>query len=126
MVILQLFSVAPSKELADEVARAFGLRDLEDASPFSRADIVLRGTVDALKALRPRLSEVYIPCKAAVYVDEDITPERCLVILRHFLRAAGMQLAAADMNFDGHRTQVYRIRRAGDGVVRMTRGSSVV
>jgi hypothetical protein len=126
MVILQLFSVLPPRELADEVARAFGLRDLEDATPFSRADIVSRGTVPALHALRPKLYQVYIPCKASVYVAEDITPERCLVILRHFLRAAGMHLSAADMNFDGVRTQVYRIRKAGDGVVKLTRGSSVV
>ena len=126
MVLLQLFSVAPDRQLSDDVARAFGLAQLEDGSPFTRADIVSRQTPAALTALRPRLAEVYIPCKAAVYVYEKITPERCLTILRHFLKAASMSLSAADANFDGHRTQVYRIRKSGDGMIRMTRRSAVV
>lgn len=126
MVVNQLFAGVPSAEVSAAVAEAFGLASLDDGEPFSRADIVARGTPAALETLRPVLSEVYIPCKAAIYVEQPITPERCLTILRHFLKAAGMHLAASDMNFDGRRTQVYRIHKDGSGVVRMSRGSSIV
>ena len=126
MVIHQLFGSAPSRELSDAVASAFGLASIEDSSPFTRADVVSRGTVDALVALRPRLMQVYIPCKAAVYVKQPITPERCLTILRHFLKVSSLHLTASDFNFEGRRSQVYRIHRGGAGVVKMTRASEVV
>ena len=123
MVVIQLFTVYPSRDLTNAVVRAFGLTSIDDNSPFTRKDVVARGTAARLTELRDALAEVYIPCKAAVYVMEDITHVRCLTILRHFLRAAGYMLQASDATFDGHRTQVYRIRKEGDGVVRMTRGS---
>lgn len=126
MVIMQLFSVTPPRELSDDVARAFGLADIEDGSPFTRHDVAVRGVRQHLAALRPRLASVYIPCKAAVYVYEDISPDRCLTILRHFLKAGGLSLSVEDVNCDGRRTQVYRIRRVGEGLVRMSRGNYVL
>lgn len=113
----------PSRDLTNAVAKSFGLSSIDDNSPFTRKDVIARGTAARLTELREALAEVYIPCKAAVYVYEDITNVRCLTILRHFLRAAGYMLQASDATFDGHRTQVYRIRKEGDGVVRMMRGS---
>lgn len=123
MVLIQLFTGYPSRDLTNAVVQAFGLTSIDDNSPFTRKDVVSRGTAARLTDLRGSLAEVYIPCKAAVYVLEDITHVRCLTILRHFLRAAGYMLQASDATFDGHRTQVYRIRKTGDGMVRMTRGS---
>lgn len=123
MVVIQLFTVYPGRELTNAVVQAFGLSSIDDNSPFTRKDVASRGTAARLTAMRDALAEVYIPCKAAVYVMEEITHVRCLTILRHFLRAAGYMLQASDATFDGHRTQVYRIRKEGDGVVRMTRGS---
>ncbi len=125
MVVIQLFADQPPPELCDAVARAFGLRDITDSSPFTRADLVARGTAAALEAMRPALSEAYLSCKSH-YVLEDITPERCLTILRHFLRASGLHLTATDVTFEGRRTQTYRVYRPGGGVVRMSKGPTVI
>lgn len=125
MVVIQLFAEQPSAELSDAVARAFGLSGIGDSSPFTRADIVGRGTPAALEELRPALAESYLACKS-FYCMQPITPERSLTILRHFLRATGLVLTATDQNLDGRRTQTYRVHRPGGGVVRMSRGSSVI
>lgn len=125
MVVIQLFAEQPTSELSDAVAGAFGLESISDSSPFTRADIVSRGTPAALELLRPALASTYLACKS-FYCMDAITPDRCLTILRHFLRAAGLTLAATDQNFDGRRTQTYRIHRPGGGVVRMSRGASVI
>lgn len=125
MVVIQLFAEQPAPELSNAVAGAFGLASISDSSPFTRADIVARGTCAALERLRPALSAAYLACKN-FYCMDAITPDRCLTILRHFLRATGLTLTATDQNFDGRRTQTYRIHRPGGGVVRMSRGASVI
>ena len=125
-MVIQLFSVYPDIDLTNSVVRAFGLTSVDDGTPFTRKDIVSRNTPTKLGLLRSRLEQVYIPCKASVYVAKDITKDRSLTILRHFLRAAGYSLSASDVNFDGRRTQVYRIRKEGDGVVKMTTGSIII
>jgi len=123
MVIHQLFTELPPLKLCESVVRAFGLDGLDDSSPFTRADVVARGVPAAVEELD--LAGVYLACKR-FYCERPLTPERCLTILRHFLRAAGHVLKATDATLDGRRTQTYRVHQPGRGVVRVSHGTNVI
>ena len=57
MVKDQLFKEYPTTELVKQVLNAFGLRGLDDNTPFSRSDLQRRETVSNLTKLKPYLEK---------------------------------------------------------------------
>lgn len=96
-------------EFADEVARCFGVLDVTDSRPFDREDMARLGTPARLTMLSHRLRALYTPCKARVYLDQPITLQRALTILKHVLRSSGRTLMSRERNVRGKKTTYYQI-----------------
>ena len=108
MVKNQLFKTEPPEELCLEVLKAFGLNSFDDVTNFSKQDIELLGTVDKLYALKSKLEEYYIPCKARTYLN-DITPKNSITILRQILRCVNRTVSSKEKYIRASKFVVYQI-----------------
>lgn len=95
--------------MVDRLLQCMGLTGSDDSRTFTRCYMARTGTVDKVQALLPELREFYLPCKAALYLDGDLTEHRVLTIARQLLRSQGRELAAKQTR--GHRKKqtVYHI-----------------
>ena len=95
-----------------KVFGAFNISDISNTGPFTRADIVQNEV--ALKLSRIlELRDIYLPCKAAIYLSEPISTSRCLTILRHMLRIVNATLDTTEQYMCGQKVVVYRIGTTG-------------
>ena len=82
----QLFRVMPDIEFLNKLVKCFGLESLNDTSPFDRHVMKERDTVNKIYDLYPDMLYYYIPCKGKLYLDHILNEDRCLTILRQFLK----------------------------------------
>ena len=108
MVKDQLFKEYPTTELVKQVLNAFGLRGLDDNTPFSRADLHRRETVSNLTKLKPYLEKCYIPCKARTYLN-NLTEKNVITILRQILKHLGYTVFSKEKYMRGNKFIIYHI-----------------
>lgn len=108
MVKDQLFKEYPTTELVKQVLNAFGLRGLDDNTPFSRADLQRRETVINLTKLKPYLEKYYIPCKARTYLN-NLTEKNVITILRQILKHLGYTVFSKEKYMRGNKFIIYHI-----------------
>tara|TARA_Y100000310_G_C20247669_1_gene607597 strand:+ start:246 stop:635 length:390 start_codon:yes stop_codon:yes gene_type:complete len=94
-MINQLFKKTIPQDLLEKVLSCFNLKNLDDAKIFTKYDLELNNTVNNLNALKTELFVYYIPCKAKVYLN-DITPKKCITILRQILRLYNYSLHSSE------------------------------
>lgn len=109
----QLFRQMPPLATVHKVFNSFDIFDIHDAVPFTRADVGKRDVGKKL-SLIPELRDIYLPCKAAIYLSEPISISRCLTILRHMLRTVNASLETTEQYMCGHKVVVYRITVDGN------------
>lgn len=98
----------PPLTTVHKVFEAFDISDIHDTIPFTRADVVKK-EVGIKLSMIPELRDIYLPCKASIYLSEPITTSRCLTILRHMLRTVNATLDTTEQYMCGHKVVVYRI-----------------
>ena len=108
----------PPLATVDKVLNCFGIYDIRNVVPFTRDDVGNRDVGIKLSHI-PELRDIYLPCKAAIYLSQPISISRCLTILRHMLRTVNASLEATEQYMCGQKVVVYRINLGG------TRGSIV-
>lgn len=79
------FRKIPDEEFLLKLLKCFGVESFGQDVTFTKEDLVKMGTVDQVTAMQEELQSYYIPCKARVYVV-DLTPQKCITILRQILR----------------------------------------
>jgi hypothetical protein len=102
----------PPLSTVHKVFHTFEISNIHDAVLFTRADVVKRDVGRKLSMI-PELRDIYLPCKAAIYLSEPITISRCLTILRHMLRTVNASLETTEQYMCGHKVVVYRINVDG-------------
>jgi hypothetical protein len=113
MKIYQLFRERPSDVLLAKILFAFGLRDINDESCFSKTDLIKHGTVPKLNSIIHELESLYLPCKAREYLI-DITEKKALTVLRQLLRLYGRKLGIKQKYLSYKKVIYYFISFEGD------------
>jgi hypothetical protein len=108
-MINQLFREKPTIDLASNIVKYFGLKNLHDPSFFSRSDMRSKKTVEKIREhLLAELKKIYIKCKAKSYLT-DLDEKAVLTVLRQILRVHDFQLVSRSKCIKGLRYQQYRI-----------------
>ncbi len=101
----QLFRERPSQELIQSILECCGFAGLEDSREFQKEDLTM--AISQLGGLLASLELLYYPCKAALYIKKQQTPESLLVILRQLLRLEGYKLCGTEKR----RQTIYSIQK---------------
>ena len=100
-----IFRKLPPHELLLQFIGAFGLKGLDDASWFSKSHVRL----DLLESILIDLEPYYVPCKARVYLHNDLTELRAITILRQVLKAHNVTLKSSERGRDNMKCLWYHI-----------------
>ena len=113
MKINQLFKDKISDELLLKVLNAFGLKDINDETPFSKIDLENIGTLNKINDLKDQLSQFYLPCKSKIYL-EDIDNSKCITILRQVLKLFQIKLSSKQKYINYKKNTIYMIIKIND------------
>lgn len=111
MALNQLFKKKPDRELLVQVAKLYGIRELD---PIYTCTIVILNkldTVNELYNIREKLEEYYVPCKAKKYLY-NLTPKKSITVLRQLLKTHSMKLISKERYTEGKKYLEYSIRES--------------
>ena len=104
----QLFKIIPDLTILQELLKIFGLESLEDTTFFTKQSLKDSNGVDKMEELSNKLKDYYIPCKSRIYL-ENIDENKCITILRQFLKTQDYTLVTKDRSFKGQKMKIYRL-----------------
>ena len=104
----QLFKKSPNGEILNKVLNTLGIDEFKEEFSFRKKDLILFGTVDKMKVLESELREFYYPCKAKLYLD-NIDENKCITIIRQFLRFFGHNLLSKEKYNNGEKYIIYSL-----------------
>ena len=107
---MRIFREIPPAEIINRLFKTLGLRDMADATWFSKHNIRLQ----EFEELLPELEPYYIPCKAEEYIHQPLTHIRVLTILRHLLKAHGATLKSCEKSCGGEKQKWYQVSGSGN------------
>jgi len=102
----QLFKKFVSDDLFNKVINSFGLANLQDTRSFSRKDLKILKTVNQINALKPDLSECYLPCKARAYLN-GLNEKNVVTVLRQILRTRNYTISSREKYMQGEKFIIY-------------------
>lgn len=100
-----MFRVAPSETVVNGVLRSLKFTGLTDNRWFSKEELPL----DTLEEWLPLLEPYYLPCKAERYLHVEMTQQRIITILRHILKAIGVEFRTQERMVNGRKTTLYQV-----------------
>tara|TARA_B100000927_G_C16318450_1_gene410365 strand:- start:371 stop:763 length:393 start_codon:yes stop_codon:yes gene_type:complete len=109
----QLFKIIPDSNILQELLEIFSLESLEDTTFFTKQSLKDSNAVENMEQLSVKLQAYYIPCKSRVYL-ENIDENKCITILRQFLKTQGYTLVTKDRSFKGQKMKIYRLIKITD------------
>lgn len=104
----QLFKKQPSHDLFLKVLNTIGLSEFKEEYSFRKKDLTALDTVNKITKLKLELEECYYPCKSKLYV-ENVNENKCITILRQFLRHFGYNLISKEKYSGGEKYVVYSL-----------------
>lgn len=104
----QLFKKEPTNEIFIKVLNTIGINEFKKEHSFRKKDLKNLGTVEKMENLKIELSEYYYPCKAKLYI-ENINENKCITVLRQFLRHFGYNLISKEKYCGGEKFIVYSL-----------------
>jgi len=107
----QLFKKNPDQELFTKIIQTLGIDEFKEDFSFRKKDLLSFGTIHKLKALEPELREYYFPCKCKLYLD-NLNENKCITIVRQFLRFFGYNLVSKEKYLNGEKFIVYSLSAA--------------
>ena len=73
MVKNQLFRILPDTEIIHSLLNAFGLTSLDDTKFFTKESLKDNETVTRINEMKDKLEGYYLPCKAKLYLKDNLT-----------------------------------------------------
>lgn len=104
----QLFRQTPPIHVCERVMRAFGLKNFDDPTYFSRKDLEAIRCVDIMVELKDELAQYYIPCKARTYLN-DLNSKNIITILRQLCRLYSYSVQSREKYIKGDKFIIYQI-----------------
>lgn len=108
MVKNQLFRILPDTEIISTLLSKFGLQSLQDTNYFTKDTLEEIDTLDNLVEIKDVLDTYYLPCKSRVYLN-NITINRCITILKQFIKVHGYTLISKERYINRKKVCVYRL-----------------
>lgn len=104
----QLFKISPDLEITENLLKLFGIKDISDNHSFTRENLKDLKTVEKINEIISKLLKYYIPCKAKKYL-EYINEQKCITILRQFLKYIEYNLKLKEKYVNGVKNYQYFI-----------------
>lgn len=111
MKIHQLFKDRISEDIMLKVILTFGLKSINDETPFSKQDLTNNNTVFYMNELKDILLQYYLPCKAKIYLDE-LDESKCITILRQLLKLFQINLISKQKYIHNKKSTIYFITKS--------------
>ena len=108
MTINQLFKNRPSEEKGVTILEYFNLTGFEDTKSFTKKDLAVFETVKKINENIALLEELYLPCKAKIYLTE-LNEKKCVTILRQLLKLFKYNLKSTEKYIQGDKMIEYNI-----------------
>lgn len=109
--INQLFKSKVDNNIFLSIINLYGLTDLTDHHEFSCDDLERWKTAEKMSELVPELEKYYLPCKANIYL-RNLTPHKCVTILRQILKSFGIKLISKQKYISKKKTTLYSILKS--------------
>tara|TARA_B110001469_G_C9559889_1_gene277732 strand:+ start:112 stop:507 length:396 start_codon:yes stop_codon:yes gene_type:complete len=116
MVKNQLFRILPDINTLLILLATFGLSSLTDTKFFTKKLMDELGTIYKINNIKDELYKYYLPCKSKIYI-EDITLNKCITILRQFLKVHNYTLISKEKYIDSNKMSVYRLIEIDDKII---------
>ena len=107
-MINQLFKKMIPNDTLLQILNCYNLKNLTDSKIFTRYDLILYDTISKLYEIRDILLNYYLPCKAYLYLD-NITPKKCITILRQVIRLYNYKLKKCEKYIVKKKTLAYQM-----------------
>ena len=104
----QLFKIIPDLTILQDLLEIFSLESLEDTTFFTKQSLKDSNGVEKMEELSIKLKAYYIPCKSRIYL-ENIDENKCITILRQFLKTQDYTLVTKDRSIKGKKMKIYRL-----------------
>jgi len=111
MKILQLFKNKIESEHLMIFLQCFGLFGLDDTHVFTKYELRLLETCKKITLIIPMLREYYLPCKANIYIGQELTEAKAITILRQILRVHAYILVSIERNINHEKQIFYCVKR---------------
>lgn len=108
MTINQLFKNRPSQETVLTILKLFNLTGFDDTKSFTKKDIAVFETVKKINENIALLEELYLPCKAKIYLTE-LNEKKSVTILRQLLKLFKYNLKSTEKYIQGDKMIEYNI-----------------
>ena len=108
MTINQLFKNKPPQDKVITLLDFFNLSGLEDTKSFTKKDLYMFETVKKINENISLLEELYLPCKAKIYLTE-LNEKKCVTILRQLLKLYNYNLKSTEKYIQGDKMIEYNI-----------------
>lgn len=108
MKINQLFRKPVDLDIMNDLLHCFDLTGIDDTRTFTKYEMYRSGCVQKVCEMLPRLQDIYLPCKAKVYLV-DITEKRAVTILKQMLRLFNRNVISRERNVMSVKMIVYQI-----------------
>jgi hypothetical protein len=107
----QLFKQIPDDITLLKILNTLGIDEFKEEFSFRKKDLFLLGTIDKMKLIVNDLRKFYYPCKAKLYL-ENIDENKCVTIIRQFLRSFGYNLISKEKYNNGEKYIIYSLSAA--------------
>ena len=107
----QLFRIPPELSFVEGLLSLYGLNGLDDTSYFTKEYLKETNIIEKFNEITDELKRYYLPCKYKVYVN-DITEQKCITILRQFLKLHNYTLISKEKYTKGKKIMIYRLIKA--------------
>ena len=107
----QLFKQTPDDIILLKILNTLGIDEFKEEFSFRKKDLFLLGTIDKMKLIENDLRKFYYPCKAKLYL-ENIDENKCVTIIRQFLRSFGYNLISKEKYNNGEKYIIYSLSAA--------------
>ena len=108
MTINQLFKKHPDFEYIQPILKCYNIEDINNTKSFTKTDLKSFNTVEKLLEQMNLLEELYLPCKAKIYL-KNLTEKKCITILRQLLKLFKLNLNSSEHYFHGEKMIQYNI-----------------
>ena len=117
MTINQLFRNKVPLIILDEIAKDFGLDNINDSTFFSRRDIECLNIVNNINNMGSKLSDYYLPCKKKVYFT-NLNSKKCITIFRQCLKLYNYKLKSKEKYIKSEKVILYQIIPSGEILIK--------
>lgn len=100
-----MFRKPPPLEIVEHVLRSLKLGSLTDKRWFSKEEL----NMESLDDWMPLVEPFYLPCKAERYLQREMTQSRTITVIRHLLKANGVDLNVQEKMVNGRKTTLYQV-----------------